>query len=316
MKSLLRKRLCLLSVMLLTVCGQMWAGLYGYRSGTALSTGTTNGISYTLYGNYSYYYYWSDQAQYLGDVAVITKCSNSTMVIPESLDGCSQIVIGEEALTSDVKSLTISKSVKLLEAFAVYNADQMETLIIEDSEMPLYCFGTHASSYYGAFSYIEGLKSVYIGRNLEYEHKDTDYDFAPFRYCESGMYYKNESFDVTIGPNVTKIADYCFEYCGVKSLTVKRSLPQAMQKNPIDWGNKAFENFDKFVTSNVPCYVSWTAWTILRINQTIRHCSIISWELSLAGMKHWKNSNWNGKPPATRTYLVNWKQAVLTMRQR
>ena len=99
---------------------------------------------------------------------------------------------------------------------------------------------------------------MYIGRNLEYEHKDTDHDFAPFRYCESGMYYKNESFDVTIGPNVTKIADYCFEYCGVKSLTVKRSLPQAMQRNPIDWGNKAFENFANFSTSDVPCYVSWT----------------------------------------------------------
>ncbi len=254
MKSLLRKRLCLLSVLILTVCGQTWAG----RNGVEGVSNTYDGISYTLYSNYSYYYYWSGQSQYLGDVAVITKCSNSTMVIPESSGGCSQIVIGEEALTSDVKSLTISKSVKLLEAFAVYNADQMETLIIEDSETPLYCFGTHASSYYGAFSYMEELKSVYIGRNLEYEHTDTDHDFAPFRYCESGMYYKNESFDVTIGPNVTKIADYCFEYCGVKSLTVKRSLPQAMQRNPIDWGNKAFENFGNFSTSDVPCYVSWT----------------------------------------------------------
>ena len=205
-KSLSRKRLLMLSVLLLAVCGQMWA-LSGYRSGTANSAETTNGISYTLYSNYSYYYYWSDQSQYLGNVAVITSCSNSTMVIPESLGGCNQIVIGESALTSNVTSLTISKSVKLLEAFAVYNADQMQTLIIEDSETPLYCFGTHASSYYGAFSYIENLTSVYIGRNLEYEHIiNKDYDFAPFRYCES-----TGNFDVTIGPNVTVRAKECPE---------------------------------------------------------------------------------------------------------
>ena len=244
MKSLLRKRLFILSALLLTICGQMWAG----RSGSAGASDSSNGINYTLYSNYSYYYYWSDQSQYLGNVAVITSCSNSTMVIPESLGGCNQIVIGESALTSNVKSLTISKSVKLLEYCAVYYADQIETLIIEDSEMPLYCFGTHLSSYYGAFSYIEGLKSVYIGRNLEYEHKDDDHDFAPFRACES-----SGNFDVTIGPNVTKIADYCFEGCNIKSLTMKRSLPQAVQKNPITFGTGAFNN-----TSSVPCYVSWT----------------------------------------------------------
>ncbi|MCQ2078093.1 MAG: hypothetical protein MJZ20_13890, partial [Bacteroidaceae bacterium] len=251
----MKKRLLILSVLLLMVCGQMWAG----RSGSAGASGTYNGISYTLYSNYSYYCWWSDQSQNLGDVAVITECKNSTMVIPESLGGCNQIVIGEEALKSAVTSLTISKSVKLLEYCAVYYANQIQTLTIEDSETPLYCGGTKYTYSYGAFSFIKNLKSVYIGRNLEYEHTESDHSYAPFRYCDSGMHYNNESFDVTIGPNVTKIADYCFEYCGVKSLTVKRSLSQASQNNPIDWGKKAFENFDEFVTSNVPCYVSWTA---------------------------------------------------------
>ena len=236
----MRKRIFVLSVLLLTLCGQMWA-LSGYRSGTAYSDGTTNGISYTLYHDYSYYRWWPDQSQYLGDVAVITSCSNSTMVIPESLGGCNQIVIGESALTSSVTSLTISNSVKLLEYCAVYYADQIETLVIEDSETPLFCGGTKLTYSYGAFSFIENLKSVYIGRNLEYEHTDSDHTYAPFRYCESSDY------DVTIGPRVTMIADYCFERCdNINSI-------KAMPQTPPTCGIDAFYG----VTNNIPIYVSY-----------------------------------------------------------
>ena len=233
----MRKRLFILSVLLITVCGQMWAG----RSGVAGASGTYNGISYTLYSDYSYYCYWSGQTAGYGNVAVITSCSNSTMVIPESLGGCSQIVIGEGALTSNVKSLTISKSVRVLEYCAVYYADQIETLIIEDCETPLYCGGTKYSYSYGAFSFIEKLKSVYIGRDLEYEYYDSDYDYAPFRYCES-----SGNFDVTIGPRVKRIADYCFEGCNVKSMKV-------MPQNPPYCGTDAFGG----VTNSIPVYVSY-----------------------------------------------------------
>ena len=237
MKSLLRKRLLMLSALLLTICGQMWAG----RRGVAGASDTYNGINYTLYSDYSYYCYWSELTAGYGNVAVITSCSNSTMVIPESLGGCSQIVIGEEALTSDVKSLTISKSVRVLEYCAVYYANQIETLIIEDSETPLYCGGTKYTYSYGAFSFIKKLKSVYIGRDLEYEHYNGDYTYAPFRYCDS-----SGNFDVTIGPRVKMIADYCFEGCNIKSI-------KAMPQNPPYCGTDAFGG----VTNSIPVYVSY-----------------------------------------------------------
>ena len=93
MKSLLRKRLLMLSALLLTICGQMWAG----RSGVEGASGITNSIRYTLYSNYSYYYYDSYDSYNLGDVAVITSFSGTQMIIPESLGGCSKIVIGSGA---------------------------------------------------------------------------------------------------------------------------------------------------------------------------------------------------------------------------
>ena len=234
----MKKRLFILSVLLLTICGQMWAG----RSGTQGEAGIEQKISYTLYSNYSYYYDDSYYSCNLGDVAVITSFDDYQMIIPETLGGCSQIVIGSGALTSSVRDLQISQSVKLLEFNAVYNATNIESLTIADGTT-LVCFGAgtpEQSMQNGSFSYIKRLQSVYLGGNLEYDDYSTKYN-APFYNLNT-----EQAFSLTIGPNVTSIPERCFGNCDdIKSI-------KAMPQTPPTIYN-AFGN----TSASVPVYVSY-----------------------------------------------------------
>ena len=237
--NIMRKRLFILSVLLITVCGQMWAG----RSGTKGEEGIYSGIRFTLYSNYSYYYDDSYYSCNLGDVAVITSFDDNQMIIPETLGGCSQIVIGSGALTSSVRDLQISKSVKLLEFNAVYNATNIESLTIADGTT-LVCFGAgtpEQSMQNGSFSYIKKLQSVYLGGNLEYDDYSTKYN-APFYNLNT-----EQAFSLTIGPNVTSIPERCFGNCDdIKSIKAMPQTPPTLYYNAL--GN---------TSATVPVYVSY-----------------------------------------------------------
>lgn len=139
----------------------MWAE----RGGIKGEEGIYSGIRFTLYSNYSYYYDDPNNSCDLGDVAVITSFDGYQMIIPETLGGCSKIVIGSGALSSNVRDLQISKSVKLLEFNAVYNAVNMESLTIEDGTT-LVCFGAgtpEQSMQNGSFSYIKNCSRCISG---------------------------------------------------------------------------------------------------------------------------------------------------------
>ena len=224
--------------LVMVVLRQMLAG----RSGNAGDNGMYNGIRYTLYSNYSYYYYDSYDSYNLGDVAVITSFSDTQMIIPESLGGCSKIVIGSGALTSSVRDLQISKSVKLLEFNAVYNATNIESLTIADGTT-LICLGAgqeEKTSQNGSFSYLKKLQSVYLGGNLEYDEYSEYYN-APFYNLNT-----EQAFSLTIGPNVTSIPERCFGNCDdIKSI-------KAMPQTPPTIYN-AFGN----TSASVPVYVSY-----------------------------------------------------------
>ena len=178
----------------------------------------------------------------MGDVAVITSFDDYQMIIPETLGGCSQIVIGSGALTSKVTDLQISNSVKLLEFNAVYNATNIESLTIADGTT-LICLGAgqeEKTSQNGSFSYLKKLQSVYLGGNLEYDEYSEYYN-APFYNLNT-----EQAFSLTIGPNVTSIPERCFGNCDdIKSI-------KAMPQTPPTIYN-AFGN----TSASVPVYVSY-----------------------------------------------------------
>ena len=248
----MRKRLFILSALLLTVCGQMWAG----RGGTKGEEGIYSGIRFTLYSNYSYYYDDSYYSCDLGDVAVITSFDGYQMIIPETLGGCSKIVIGSGALSSNVRDLQISKSVKLLEFNAVYNAVNMESLTIEDGTT-LVCFGAgtpEQSMQNGSFSYIKKLQSVYLGGNLEYDEYSSFYN-APFYNLNT-----EQAFSLTIGPNVTSIPEDCFGNCDdVKSIKAMPRTPPTLYYNALGNTSAAVPVFVSYKTKDA--YTSASGWS-------------------------------------------------------
>ena len=248
----MRRRLFILSVLLLTVCGQMWAG----RGGIKGEEGIYSGIRFTLYSNYSYYYDDSYYSCDLGDVAVITSFDGYQMIIPETLGGCSKIVIGSGALSSNVRDLQISKSVKLLEFNAVYNAVNMESLTIEDGTT-LVCFGAgtpEQSMQNGSFSYIKKLQSVYLGGNLEYDEYSSFYN-APFYNLNT-----EQAFSLTIGPNVTSIPEDCFGNCDdVKSIKAMPRTPPTLYYNALGNTSAAVPVFVSYKTKDA--YTSASGWS-------------------------------------------------------
>ena len=248
----MRRRLFILSVLLLTVCGQMWAE----RGGIKGEEGIYSGIRFTLYSNYSYYYDDSYYSCDLGDVAVITSFDGYQMIIPETLGGCSKIVIGSGALSSNVRDLQISKSVKLLEFNAVYNAVNMESLTIEDGTT-LVCFGAgtpEQSMQNGSFSYIKKLQSVYLGGNLEYDEYSSFYN-APFYNLNT-----EQAFSLTIGPNVTSIPEDCFGNCDdVKSIKAMPRTPPTLYYNALGNTSAAVPVFVSYKTKDA--YTSASGWS-------------------------------------------------------
>lgn len=100
-----------------------------------------------------------------------------------------------------LKSLTIPKTVDLIEGFSFYYARNLETLIIADSEEPLDCGHIQGINdvYAPQFSYTK-IKKLYIGRPLKYTPYSEQYrNYRPF----NGI---NTLEEVEVGATVNDIS--------------------------------------------------------------------------------------------------------------
>ena len=262
----MRKRLLMLSVLLLMVCGQMWAEYsngkpdWGTRcNGNSPTTIIVDGVMYSLYSNqnYTYTHYTNNEDGYTYSTSTSESGNYAVAVYAQQYDTRSELTIrstiqegnttytvvavGEQFFwyNQTATKLTIPATVQTLEGYALEdNKINLSEIVIEDSENSLECYRT--TGYWGAFYWNSGLKKVYIGRDL-YTMGDKDY-FAPFYKLNT-----NATFDLTIGPNVTTIPEYCFGNCDdIKSI-------KAMPQTPPTCGTEAFYG----VTNSIPVYVSY-----------------------------------------------------------
>lgn len=241
---------CLVFAALLMCCGEMWANWnngkpdYGTRCGNRNPDKIVemDGIRYSLYNNQQYTYSYKGidvSTPSSGNIAVAAYCTKenksdemsiSRFVRYENVD-YTVVAVGEQFfyynMNHNVEALSIPSTVIALEAFALeglqvpsgfmeqYENDEIEKLIIEDADNALFCYRTSQGAYlnpHGAFYWLTGLKSVYLGRNLDYKFDNETRYFAPF--CE-GRY---EGLEVEIGPKVTAIGESCFQNCNLTKI--------------------------------------------------------------------------------------------------
>ena len=180
----MRRRLYLLSALLLTACGQMWASYsngkpdYGTRcnGNSPAKTVIADGVMYSLYSNQNYIYtyeYHTCSTAWSSNYAVAVYAqqddTRSELTIKSTIqDGNTTytvVAIGEQFFwyNNTATKLTIPATVRTLETFALEdNTSNLREIVIEDSGDKLECYRTTDS--YGAFSWNKGLKKVYIGK--------------------------------------------------------------------------------------------------------------------------------------------------------
>lgn len=219
----------LVLAVLMVCCNEMWAGhdyddgrsWYGTRCGDAYPYKVVDidGIRYSLYNNQQYTYSYERidvSTPSSGNYAVAAYCTKTNrskeMYIPRTVRygnvDYTVVAIGEQFFyyndDHEVEKLSIPSTVIALETFALEDyVDDIETLIIEDADNELFCYRTTDGS--GAFHWLAGLKSVYLGRNLGYRITNETRYSAPFSY---GHY---DGLKVKIGPKVTAIGESCFQ---------------------------------------------------------------------------------------------------------
>ena len=258
----MRKRLFILSALLLTVCEQTWAEYsngkpdWGTRCNGNAPTKTVilDGVMYSLYSNQNYIYIsYKDGYTYgtseSGDYAVAVYAEENDTRTELTIKSTVQdgditytvVAIGEQFFyyNKTATKLTIPATVQVLEGYALEdNTSKLSEIVIEDSKNQLECYRT--TEYWGAFSWNKGLKNVYIGRDLHAMGDTEYYYYAPF--------YKGDFTDleVTFGPLVDYIYGYTFYNNSIKSI-------KAMPQNPPYCGTDAFGG----VTNSIPVYVSY-----------------------------------------------------------
>lgn len=157
---------------------------------------------------------------YVGDV-VIPK------VVSYKNKSFSVTSIGKEAFSncSGLTSITIPNSVTSIRPVAFRWCSNLTKLVIEDGESALeLSFNQTAYTGEGQF-YDCPIETLYIGRNLSYEGKQSD-GYSPFAYNKSIK-------DITIAHSVTSLGEYAFYECtGLTNITIPNSV--------ISIGNYAF----------------------------------------------------------------------------
>ena len=230
--------------------------------GCSSLTSITIPESVTSIGNYTFYGCSSltsitipEGVTSIGEYA-FSSCSNLTSItIPESVtsignytfSGCSSLTsitipegvtsIGGGAFNNCIRltSITISEGVTNIGNYAFDNCTALKELIFEDGSKTL-SLGYNGSSQ-GLF-YACPLESVYLGRNLSC-NTGSNYGYSPF-------YNKDALTHVTIGREVTAVANYAFYGCdNIHSLTINSGV--------LSIGSSAFSTPDKVIwLTNTP----------------------------------------------------------------
>ena len=134
---------------------------------------------------------------------------------------------------SSLTSITIPESVTEIGNYAFDGCTSLKEVIIEDGSTTL-SLG-YNGSYDGLF-YDCPLETVYLGRNLSYNTKASNY--SPF-------YYRTKLTSVTIGDNVTEIGSAAF--CGCSSLP-SITIPEGVTSI----GNYAFVDCSSLTSITIP----------------------------------------------------------------
>ena len=233
----------ILSAALMMCCNTVWA-LYGSRGGSYKGTCTVKDCTYDLYNGYSYSYEGTTRSvSGRGAVLVSFNSSSASVVSSVTYGGNSYpvVAIGEQSYddkNSLPSTVTIPNTVEVFEAFAFDEGrDDLVNIKMEDGDKDLFCYRSTGGSYHnGTFSWNTALKTAYIGRNLHYQDEDKNGDgydsYPPFANLEC------QGLEVTIGPKVTAIPDYCFYYPPTSSSIVKLNTSNATSLRTI--GKYAF----------------------------------------------------------------------------
>lgn len=154
-----------------------------------------------------------------------------------------------------LKSIVIPSSVTSIENYAFNGCSGLNILTIEDGDEPLLLgYNLLYKQYYndgkGLFRDCL-LKSIYLGRNIEYaDYSDKSTD-APFRDYGYSAFANTTPLSVEIGPKVINIQPYSFYGCeGLSTVTINNS---AKIKSI---GHNAFHDCTNLTEINIPSNVT------------------------------------------------------------
>ena len=159
--------------------------------------------------------------------------------------------------------LTIPNSVMVIEEGAFNDIDQITHLTFEDGSTPLYCRNAgNNHSRYGAFTYMDGLQEVYMGRELTWNFEE--YVEAPFYRNNDGSYFK-----VTVGPQVNTLHYHLFHHAHVNAVVFADS------KTPL--------SIEEDVFSDCPDIARWYQYRqIISSQQFVKESSNLN-EIAIGG---------------------------------
>ncbi len=260
--------------------------------------GNTSSNYATPVGDFAYFFYKSYDVpggQTLTNVCTMAvyKGEDDNAVIPSTVTygGVQFPVVGidwrfrESANYGKCKQLTIPNSVIVIEQGVFNDIDQITHLTFQDGPDGLHCYdcGTRHTKY-GAFTYMDGLQEVYLGRNLTWDFEE--YVHAPFYRNNDGSY-----FNVTVGPEVSSIAYHMFDHARVKGVNFMRAETAINVDEDAfnDCNIEVWEQYRQVNSSSQPCKGSGQLH-VIRIGGTttsikdgeFQDCYNV-WELNLTG---------------------------------
>ena len=223
----------LLTAVLTMCCTVMTNAQVAYRDGKLLieNTGYKDGFEFALYKDYSYTYAYGDNVikkSFSGNCAVVISGWIDNSNIPSSVtyndETYTVVALSGTAHFSYFPNLVIPNSVEVIECNAFTNTGteipyQLNNLTFADGDKDLYCFPlieAIATAKGGTFLNVNTLKKLHLGRNLRYPGDDDNKqgNLAPFA---NGTF---SELEVTVGPNVTKIPDFCFYKAPLSTLSL------------------------------------------------------------------------------------------------